>query len=517
LQHLEPRQLERLAQAAEATAGRWIPLPFRHTTVVQYLVLQDLAAIYEYVTGEVASRRVRGEDHPEAGRDYGPFWDFAVIAWRISQFEFRSDGMAGSHGTEIRLARAAPGTMGLHCRTGGGKAGLADLQSRADLPEMVRKVLAVRAEAAKSSTAKLRAYRDYAGSDGRLRDNLLYLGASRTGRFSGKGAQVQNLPRGVIKDVERAVAAILSGDPNRIAGLPHPPLDVVSSCLRACLTAGPGKRLIAADFSNIEGRVLAWLAGEERTLQAFRDFDAGTGPDVYKTTAAGIYEVSVADVTSDQRTIGKVATLALGYGGGHGAFQTMAKAYGLEIEDARADDIKIGWRKANPRIVQLWSRCARAAVLAVQHPGTEIKAGRISYLCDAGVLWCRLPSGRTLVYRTPHFHETIRPWGEAAPSLCFWGADTYTTKWSRIALYGGLLVENVTQACARDLLVEAMLRTEAAGYHIVLSVHDEIVAEVAEEFGSLEEFEALMSAAPPWAEGCPIAADGWVGVRFKKK
>src|SRR5262249_21476203 len=135
-----------------------------------------------------------------------------------------------------------------------------------------------------------------------------------------------------------------------------------------------------------------------------------------------------------------------------------------------------------------------------QDPGTEIKAGRISYRCDAGVLWCRLPSGRTLVYRTPHFHETNRPWGEAAPSLCFWGTNTYTKKWSRIALYGGLLVENVTQACARDLLVEAMLRTEAAGYHIVLSVHDEIVAEVAEEFGSLEEFVALMSAAPPWAE-----------------
>jgi DNA polymerase len=396
------------------------------------------------------------------------------------------------------------------------KAGLADLQSRADLPETVREVLAVRAEAAKTSTAKLRAYRDYAGSDGRLRDNLLYLGASRTGRFSGKGAQVQNLPRGVVKDVDGAVAAILSGDPDRIASLPHPPLDVVSSCLRPCLTAGPGKRLFAADFSNIEGRVLALLAGEERTLQAFRDFDAGTGPDVYKTTAAGIYKVSVADVTSDQRTIGKVATLALGYGSGRGAFQTMAKAYGLEIEDARADAIKVAWRKANPRIVGFWSRCARAAVLAVRHPGTEVKAGRISYLCDDDVLWCRLPSGRTLVYRTPHFHETTLPWGEAAPSLCFWGTNSYTRKWSRIPLYGGLLVENVTQACARDLLVEAMFRIEAAGYHIVLSVHDEIVAEVAEEFGSLEEFVALMRAAPPWAEGCPIAAKGWEGVRFRK-
>jgi DNA polymerase len=397
------------------------------------------------------------------------------------------------------------------------KAALTVLLSRADLPENVREVLGLRAEAAKSSTAKLKAYRDYAGSDGRLRDNLLYLGASRTGRFSGKGAQIQNLPRGVVDDVEGAVAAILSGDEDRIAVLSHPPLDVVSSCLRACLTAAPGKRLIAADFSNVEGRVLAWLAGQESTLQAFRDFDAGTGPDVYKTTAASIYNVPVAEVTAAQRTIGKVATLALGYGGGRDAFQKMAKVYGVEIEDTRADEIKVAWRKASPRIVSFWSRCERAALHSVRNPGTEAEVGRIAYFCDERALWCRLPSGRQLVYCKPHVHDMSRPWGEAEPSLCFWGTNTYTKKWSRIALYGGLLVENITQACARDLLVEAMLRTDVAGYHTVLSVHDEIVAEVRHDFGSLDEFVALMSAAPTWAEGCPIAAEGWEGARFRKK
>lgn len=399
------------------------------------------------------------------------------------------------------------------------------LLNRDDLAPDVRRVIELRREAAKASVAKIDALLRGRNSDGRAR-GLLQYHAAGTGRWGGRRFQPQNLKRpekAHEKIIPDLVDAVMTGDARWVETLYGPPLTVVGDCTRSMVTAAPGHELVVADYSNIEGRVTAWLAGESWKVQAFRDFDNGVGPDLYLLAYSKSFGVSI-EAAKPHRQIGKVMELALGYQGGVGAFQKMAVAYGVKVDDVQADVLKNRWREAHPNVRNLWYEMEDAARRAIESPGqvTSAADGRIRYKVKGGCMFMALPSGRCLCYVHPRLEWKEMPWTDESGkparklSIAYEGVDSTTGKWGRQFTYGGSLVENAVQAIARDVLAMALPKVEAAGYPVVLHVHDEIVSEVKAGFGSVEEFVALMTDLPPWAAGCPIAAAGWRGRRYKK-
>lgn len=447
---------------------------------------------------------------------------------------------------------------------------LADMLVRDDLPADVRRALEIRQEGSKTSTAKIAKMRATRQVDGYMRGNLQYHAAT-TGRDGARGAQLQNLPRPVLKVTQSVIDNVLGGDAEVLDMLygrafppkentpPITPMSVISDCIRSMVTAGPSKRLLAADYSQIEARMTAWMAGEEHVLQAFIAADNKTGPDTYIVSAAGIYRVDPATIDKEdpRRQVGKVSDLSLGFGGGAMALLKMAKNYRLDIADAhdtvmasatasnieKAEDaweqrgkasgvtsrrwltaevIKLGWRDSHPATVSYWKECNDAAIAAVENPGLVTEAGVLKYRKKGSWLFCRLPSGRCLAYAYPRVKLKDVPWlnqdGSQAqrPALTFWAVDSFTKKWAEQGFYGGLAVQNPVQGAARDVMVGGMLRVDGAGYRPVLQVHDEVVAEALQNFGSLDEFLSLMRQPVDWAPGLPIAAEGWEGPRYRK-
>ena len=367
----------------------------------------------------------------------------------------------------------------------------------------VAEVLAARLEIAKSSVKKYEKMLDCVCPDGRAHGLLQFMGAGRTGRWAGRLVQVQNLPRQTFGDLEEAAALVKAGQADMLGALWGSAPNVLSELIRAAFVAAPGHRFLVADFSAIEARVIAWLAGEQWVLDLFKN-----GGDIYCETGTRMFSQEVKK-HSPLRQRAKVAVLACGYQGGVGALKAMGgEKLGLG-EDEMASIVD-AWRKANPRIAQMWWDVNRAALEAIKN-GTSQMVGRIKVYQKLGALVIALPSGRELIYPSPRVGEN-RFGGE---SITFMGLGL-NRKWGRIETYGGKLVENIVQATARDVLAHSMATLEAAGYPTVMHVHDEVITEVPYGHGSVEELCALMSQGPKWSRGLPLAAEGFESTYYKK-
>jgi DNA polymerase len=362
----------------------------------------------------------------------------------------------------------------------------------------VQTVLEIRQETGKTSTSKLKAMQTVADpKDHRMRGLIRYCGASRTGRFAGRLVQPQNFPRPVIKDVDGAIEEVLAGGTPQVEG--HSDLDIVSSCLRGCLTPAPGRKFYSIDFSQIEARVVAWLAGQQDLIDIF-----AKGEDVYTYTAN--------KVGSKDRQLGKVLVLACGFGMGVDRFRETAEQYGIKLDQQAATDAVHGWRRSNRKIVQFWYDLERWVGNAVADHNPRCGNLHLELAISPEHVDIILPSGRRLVYWHPKIEDG---------RLTYMGMNSYTNKWERLDTWGGKLVENVVQAVARDVMVAALLRCQA--HDPVFTAHDEIVFESwawperqQHEQNHLEVLTGMMVKPPSWAAGLPIAADGYVASRYRK-
>lgn len=401
------------------------------------------------------------------------------------------------------------------------------LQSEVLSDETAEEAVRLRRQTSRTSTDKFKAMLASVCEDGRVRGTLAYHSA-HTGRWAGRLIQPQNFPRvdpdHELPDVMRAIGLLKSDrDAEEIASALHlltgDVMGTLAKCLRATLVAPTGRKFVGGDFSNVEGRINAWIAGEAWKLQAFREYDEGTGPDLYKLAFSKSFNVGIDKVSKADRQIGKVMELALGYQGGVGAFQTMASNYGVKVTDERANELKGAWRAANSAITQSWWDMQDAAIAAVGTPGEkiEILSGRVVYLAANGFLYCRLPSGRVISYAAPRLVVAKTAQGRERYQVEYDGLDSQTNRWGPIRLYGGSQCNHIVQGTARDVMAEAMFRAEGRGFPVVLTVHDELLSEIAENNKEqADEFAALMAQLPSWAEGLPLAAAAWEDTRYVK-
>ncbi|MEO7017001.1 MAG: DNA polymerase [Leifsonia sp.] len=445
------------------------------------------------------------------------------------------------------------------------KEALAELLARDDLPDDARQAIELRREGAKAATSKIDALLNGKSADGRAK-GLLQYHATVTGRWAGRRFQPQNLKRPKIKAYKTLIAAIATGDKKIFTMLYDDPLSAVGDAVRNLVVAAPRRKFCRADYSNIEGRVAAWYAGEDWKIEAFSAFDRHEGADLYKLAYSKSFGVPVEAVQDDsnERQIGKVMELSLQYQGGHGAFVAMGANYGVKPDDVTpivkaATDPEVfekalsrfrpqngfgmkpetwaalrvlidGWRAAHPKIKQAWADLEEAAKSAIEFPGDTFSVGSVKFKKSGSFLFMRIPSGRALCFPYPKIKDKKMPWTQTVtgkggkedevevykPSLCYMGVDSYTSQWSEQFAYGGQIFNYVVQGTARDIMADAMFRSEAKGYPIVLTVHDEIVSEPKFDHGNIAEFKKIMAEIPAWATGCPIACDGWEGDRYRK-
>lgn len=383
------------------------------------------------------------------------------------------------------------------------KAAVLELLEQAD--GEVELALSLRQELAKSSVKKYTAMESVVGSDSRARGLIQFYGANRTGRYSGRLVQVQNLPQNHLPDLEEARNLVRDGDFKALKMLYDSVPLVLSELIRTTFVPKPGYRFFVADFSAIEARVIAWLAGESWRQEVFAN-----GGDIYCASASQMFHVPVEKhgVNSHLRQKGKIAELALGYGGSVGALKAMgALNYGVTQEELKP--LVDAWRQSNPRIVRFWWDVDKAAKICVKER-TAAETHGIRFCYQSGMMFVRLPSGRQLVYVKPKMG--INRFGKE--SVTYEGVGEQK-KWLRLESYGPKFVENIVQATARDILAEAMLRLNAGGYKIVMHVHDEAVIEAPPET-SLEDICTVMGKPPTWASGLLLRADGYICDFYKK-
>lgn len=429
------------------------------------------------------------------------------------------------------------------------KATLAKCLEDDDIPAPVKELIENRLEASSTAARKYNAVLNAVSPDGRVRGTLQFDGAGRTRRWAGRTIQPQNMFKSKLKQKELdAGIELLKFD---VADLMCEDVTTLcASAVRGVIIAPPGKKLVVSDLANIEGRGLAWLADERWKLQAFRDFDAGTGPDLYKLAYAKSFRVPVESIGDDsqERTIGKVMELALGFAGGTGAFVTFSITYNIDLdalaaqvydtlpEAARAEAVsfynwmteqgnstynmkretyimcetfKRLWRQAHFATAPLWKELENTVKSAIHKPGHTFPCRKFNVRRDGAWLRIGLPSGRALCY--PH------PEVSAKGAVSYMGQDQYTHKWQRILTHGGKLIENATQSIARDALADSMPAIEDAGYNIILTAHDEPVTETPDDAAfTAKGLSKILAMPQPWAPDMPLAAKGFEAYRYRK-
>jgi len=452
-----------------------------------------------------------------------------------------------------------------------------DATMHRDIPDNVRRALELRIEGNKSSVDKIEAMLRSTTVDGTVKGVFMHHGAGQTGRFSARIVQLHNMPRPrkIFEDAHPRLDvlfdAIRTSDPDYLKYLYGEelgrPLHLLADAVRSFIWAKPGYSFVGGDFSSIEGRLAAWFGREEWKLEAFRKLDRGEGAGIYETTAASIYNIPVQGVSKQQRQVGKIAELALGFGGGAGALARMAHASRLDLStvypnlweladddrrwksdaryeenlkrgDATATDlgreayiaavlIVQSWRDKHAGTAQAWRSLINAAFEATHNPNTVVQVTGVphaAYINAHGFLWLKLPSGRCLAYGMPEVREIEVPWAdktlepakrEKQPAVTVRGVGQ-NNQWLRYPLNLSICYNNLVQGTARDLLCHAMLEVERGGYPVVLHCHDEIMAEVPNGTGDVDEFENLMCKAPKWAEDLPLAAAGFMLKRYAK-
>lgn len=385
---------------------------------------------------------------------------------------------------------------------------LPDVIKRAQKPA-VKEMLRLKQLMSKTSVKKYEAMQRARCGDGRVHGLLQFYGANRTGRWAGRLVQVQNLPRNSMTELDDARELLRRGDTDAIEMIYDHPLDVLSQLIRTAFVPHKGCRFVVADFSAIEARVIAWLAGEKWRMEVFAE-----GGDIYCASASKMFGVPVEKhgINGHLRQKGKIAELALGYQGSIGALKAMG-ADKLGLSDEELLKIVDSWRRASPHIKQLWYDVDAAALEAVRERRAVTLHHGVAFSTRKGILFLRLPSGRRLAY--------VRPMTEIEPAfnregITYEGAEQTSGKWTRLRTYGGKLVENIVQAIARDCLAVAMTRLEAAGYQIVMHIHDEVVIECPADACDLTDVCRIMGEPIGWAKGLILTADGYITDYYKK-
>lgn len=403
-------------------------------------------------------------------------------------------GMQGSHFTSLD------------------KQGIVNALKDTSLPPQVREVLEIRQIGAKSSTKKLQAILNMADSEGRIHGNLLYHGAS-TGRFSGKGVQLQNLPRPeILKEPEDAIPYIKKGDIDLIEMCFGPVQTVAADVIRSLVMAAEGKVLYAADFAAIEARVLAWLAGQQDLVDQFAN-----GDDIYCNFASIIYGRPINKKDDPRsRQLGKASVLGLGYAMGASKFALTCAKDQIFLEEEEYKRVVKLYRDTYSLIPKFWYALERAAMRAISNPNSVVTLRNMKFRMRDGNLRLLLPSGRALNYPEARVCKVKTPWGEMKNGVQVMAVNSLTRKWEQTTISPGTFTENVVQAVSRDLMISSMFRLEEHNYPVLLTVHDEVVSEVDEGYGSVAEYEALVAATPDWAAGLPVKAEGWSGKRYRK-
>jgi DNA polymerase bacteriophage-type len=488
---------------------------------------ERLARLYAYCKQDVATERALSQHVPSLSASEQALWlldagindrgipidrdllDAALTAAKVEHDNIREEFLAhtgGSPGSINQTAQLIAWLRSNGCelkdiRSATLKAKLED----PDLPPVTRRVIELRLGGAHASVAKLKPMRAWCDSDGRLRGAFRYHGAS-TGRFTSLGVQLQNLKRPETDNIDDAIDAVKSGDLSSYAQ----PMAIVGDLARAIIAAAPGHRFIAADFSGVESRITAWVSGQQDKVEQWAKYDSTGDAADEPYFRVGVDHFDLPADTA--RNIGKIGDLAFGYMGSIGAWHALAP------KDTRSDkEIKAlqqRWRNAHPETVRFWRALNRSAVNAVRNPGAVFQCKRVSFRRDGSFLKLILPSGRELSYPFPRVDKNDR--GDDVVVFKDNAKGRFVDCRNGHGAYGGLWIENVVQAIARDVFAEAMPELERAGYPIVLHVHDEIVSEVPEGFGTTDEFLKILTTPPAWAKGLPIAAKVRNGPRFSK-